>query len=163
MVEAFFLCLDYNHVPPLVVQSSVAHLWMKLYQYIQSASVKIIIIKWMFSFFSYLRKRSCNYDLIFPRFDRSEQPWSLWHYNVLLGSADYQNAAVVGIAKNSSWNCWQLGSPLTLGVSGIWIPVEGLTHQHSPRWPWVDMLHWREKRNKTQTRRVGKHWKKREG
>lgn len=29
--------------------------------------------------------------------------------------------------------------------------MSGLTHQHSPRWPLVDMLHWEEERKKTHT------------
>lgn len=71
-----------------------------------------------------------------------------------------REASAVGITPNSSRNWLQLGSPLTLGVSGICTPVKGSTHQHSPRWPWLDMLHWKEGR-KTQTRQVGKHWSKR--
>ncbi|KAG7240534.1 hypothetical protein INR49_026818 [Caranx melampygus] len=49
------------------------------------------------------------------------------------------------------------------GVSGIWIPVKGLTHQHSPRWPWVDMLHWKEEREKHKLDKLENTGKKREG
>lgn len=48
-----------------------------------------------------------------------------------------------GSSSSSSARYWlQLGSPLTVGADGIGRPVWGLTHQHSPLWPWRDILHW---------------------
>lgn len=52
-----------------------------------------------------------------------------------------------GSSSSSSARYWlQLGSPLTVGADGIGRPVWGLTHQHSPLWPWRDILHWNRER-----------------
>lgn len=57
---------------------------------------------------------------------------------------------------------------LTVGVPPpphfISTPVNGLTHQHSPRWPFVEMFHWGGgKKNIFQTVRGEKKIKKRGG
>lgn len=45
--------------------------------------------------------------------------------------------------SSSSVTYWlQLGSPLTVGADGMGLPVWGWTHQHSPRCPCRDILHW---------------------
>lgn len=63
-----------------------------------------------------------------------------------LGFTPHYIWVMSGSSSSSSRRYWlQLGSPLTVGADGMGRPVWGLTHQHSPLWPWRDILHWNAK------------------